>query len=153
MLSNRKSMLAPPALGGEPRQRASSFGPGAPPPSFAAAMHNTEAEPHCGSAAVPTATTATLPGYRVVRVVGAVYGSTTCARKDTKSLLRAAFGHEAKSLTHMLYRARDQAVDRMARDAVARGANAVVGLAFGESELLGFAQVSVYGTAVYVEKE
>lgn len=33
------------------------------------------------------------------------------------------------------------------------GANAVVGVAFAETEVLGVAQVSVSGTAVYVERE
>ncbi|KAI8961254.1 hypothetical protein F5Y11DRAFT_326805 [Daldinia sp. FL1419] len=96
----------------------------------------------------------TLPGYRVARVLGVVYGSTTYALKDTKALLKAAAaGAEVRSLTHIMYNARDQAVERMTRDCVARGANAVVGLGFVEKEVLGFVQVSVSGTAVYVEKQ
>lgn len=83
-----------------------------------------------------------------------VHGMTTCARKDTKTFLKAAgTANEAKSLTHMLYNARDQAVERMVKDCIGRGGNAIIGLGFGESEVLGFAQVSCYGTAVFVERE
>ncbi|KAK6849937.1 hypothetical protein PG995_013770 [Apiospora arundinis] len=142
MLSNRKSMLAVPAP-----NRASTFS-NAPAPQQ-------QLHPFSRDPSVPTSTTPTLPGYRVVRTLGAVYGSTTCARKDTKSLLKSVtgFGSEAKNLTHLLYNAREQATARLIVDCLARGGNAVVGVGYGESEILGFAQVSVYGTAVYVEKE
>lgn len=113
-----------------------------------------ETEPHCRTSSVLTATTDTLPGHRVIKVIGTVHGITTCARRDTKSFLKAAgTGNEAKSLTHMLYSARDQAIERMVKDCVTRGGNAIVGMGFGESEILGFAQVSCYGTAVFVERE
>jgi uncharacterized protein YbjQ (UPF0145 family) len=83
-----------------------------------------------------------------------VHGLTTVARKDTKSFLKSmGNGSEAKSLTHMIYNARDQASERMIRDCISRGGNAIVGMSFGESEVLGFAQISVYGTAVYIEKD
>ncbi|KAF2113633.1 hypothetical protein BDV96DRAFT_115364 [Lophiotrema nucula] len=138
MLTNRRStmMMAP--------SRRDSFRPEPAP----------ETEPHCKVASVLTATTDSLPGHRIVNVIGAVHGLTTCARKDTKTFLKAAStGSEAKTLTHMIYNARDQAIERMVRDCITRGGNAIVGMGFGESEVLGFAQVSVYGTAVFVEKE
>jgi uncharacterized protein YbjQ (UPF0145 family) len=95
-----------------------------------------------------------LPGHRIIKLIGTVHGLTTCARKDTKSFLKSVgSGNEAKGLTHMLYNARDQAIERMVRDCISRGGNAIVGMGFGESEVLGFAQVSVYGTAVFVERE
>ena len=101
-----------------------------------------------------TSTTDTLPGHRISTVIGTVHGITTCARKETKTFLKAVgSANEAKSLTHMLYSARDQAIERMIRDCVSRGGNAIVGMGFGESEVLGFAMVSVHGTAVFVEKE
>jgi uncharacterized protein YbjQ (UPF0145 family) len=53
----------------------------------------------------------------------------------------------------MLYQTRDQAIERMVKDCVARGGNAIVGLSFGESEIFGFAQISCYGTAVFVERD
>jgi uncharacterized protein YbjQ (UPF0145 family) len=113
-----------------------------------------ESEPHCRTSSVLTSTINDLPGHRIIKVMGAVHGLTTCARKETKTFLKSVGnGNEAKSLTHMLYNARDQAIERMARDCISRGGNAIVGMGFGESEVLGFAQVSVYGTAVFVERE
>ncbi|KAF2269376.1 DUF74-domain-containing protein [Lojkania enalia] len=138
MLTNRRSMMVIPPV------RRESFRP----------ELLQETEPHCRASSVLTATTDTLPGHRVIKTIGTVHGLTTCARRDTKSFLKAVgTGSEAKSLTHMLYNARDQAIERMVRDCVSRGGNAIVGLGFGESEVLGFAQVSVYGTAVFVERE
>ncbi|KAF2734370.1 DUF74-domain-containing protein [Polyplosphaeria fusca] len=112
-----------------------------------------ETEPHCRTSSVLTVTTDNIPGHRIINVIGTVHGLTTCARKETKTFLKAVgSGNEAKSLTHMLYNARDQAIERMIRDCISRGGNAIVGMGFGESEVLGFAQVSVYGTAVFVER-
>ncbi|KAF2191955.1 DUF74-domain-containing protein [Zopfia rhizophila CBS 207.26] len=138
MLTNRRStMMLPP-------MRTQSWKP----------EPNPETEPHCKTTSVMTATTENLPGYRVAKVIGTVHGITVIARKDTKAFLKAAgTGSEAKSLTHTLYNARDTALERMIKDCVSRGGNAVVGMSFGESEVLGFAQVSVYGTAVFVEKD
>ncbi|KAI1496994.1 hypothetical protein F5X99DRAFT_421688 [Biscogniauxia marginata] len=148
MLSNRRSTMLGPSIGTRP----TSYQPSVP----TLGSINPDAEPHCTAPSVLTTTTSDLAGYRIVRVVGAVYGSVTyaCKDKDTKSLLKAtAKGTEVRSLTHMMYNARDQAIERMTRDCVSRGANAVIGMSFGESDVLGFAQVSVYGTAVYVERE
>ncbi|KAI1082120.1 hypothetical protein F5B20DRAFT_47734 [Whalleya microplaca] len=144
MLSNRRSTMMIPV-------QPPAYRPGALP---MIGSLKPETEPHCITPSVLTCTTEQLPGYRTVRVLGAVYGSTTYAYKDTKALLKATgSGAEAKSITHMMYSARDQAIERMTRDCITRGANAIIGMSFGESEVLGFAQVSVYGTAVYVERE
>ncbi|KAI5923937.1 hypothetical protein F4810DRAFT_155170 [Camillea tinctor] len=157
MLSNRRSTMLGPSIGTRP----TSYVPPstAPPPFSATAPANPDAEPHSTAPSVLTATTAELPGYRIVRAAGAVYGSANyaCGKdKDTKAMLKsfssARVGAEVRALTHMAYGARDHALERMSRDAVARGANAVVGVTFAESEVLGFAQVAVYGTAVYVER-
>ncbi|KAI0377544.1 hypothetical protein F5Y04DRAFT_176196 [Hypomontagnella monticulosa] len=148
MLTNRRStLMVPPNVNGRP----TSYQPLAPQTLSSLKPEN---EPHCTAPSLLTSTMTTLPGYRVARVIGAVYGSTTYALKDTKALMKAAaVGAEVKSLTHITYNARDQAVERMTRDCVSRGANAVVGMNFEEKEVLGFVQVSVSGTAVYVERE
>jgi uncharacterized protein YbjQ (UPF0145 family) len=116
-------------------------------------------EPHMSrTPALMTSTTPSLPGYTILRATGAVHGTTSLARKDTKSFIKniaASFGSnwgEAKSLTSALCAARDQAVERMVREAVAKGANAVVGVEVRESEVLGCVVVSCVGTGVWVEK-
>ncbi|KAI1772103.1 putative heavy-metal-binding-domain-containing protein [Hypoxylon cercidicola] len=146
MLTNRHSTMMVP-----PNRRSTIHHP---EPLLNLGSLTPENEPHCPSSSILTSTTPSLPGYRVVRVIGVVYGSTAYALKDTKSLFKSLItGSEVKSLTHMMYNARDQAMERLARDCVARGANAVVAVAFEEKELLGFVQVSVCGTAVYAERE
>ena len=111
-------------------------------------------EPHCKVTSVLTATTDSIPGHHVVKVVGTVHGVAVFTRKDTKSFLKAtASQNEAKALTHAIYNARDQALERLTRDCVSRGGNAVIGVSFNESEIFGYLQVSVSGTAVYVERE
>lgn len=87
--------------------------------------------------------------------IATLYSIATCTRaRDLKSLLKSLrFGDEPRALTHALYGARERAVERLTLDCVRMGANAVVGVAFAETEVLGVAQVSVSGTAVYVERE
>ncbi|KAF2646939.1 DUF74-domain-containing protein [Massarina eburnea CBS 473.64] len=134
-------------------RRSTMMIPKGQPPTFRSDP-TPETEPHCRTSSVLTSTTDELPGHHVTKVIGTVHGLTTCARKDTKSFLKAVGnGNEAKSLTHMLYNARDQAIERMVRDCISRGGNAIVGMGFGESEILGFAQISCYGTAVLVERD
>lgn len=113
-----------------------------------------EGEPHSRVPAVPTSTTPYLPGYHTVKLIGTVYGMATVARKESKPFLKlSGSGHEARGLTHMLYDARAQATERMTMDCITRGGNAIIGLSFGESEVMGSAVLSVSGTAVYVERE
>ncbi|KAI0169977.1 hypothetical protein GGR52DRAFT_574024 [Hypoxylon sp. FL1284] len=145
MLTNRRStMMIPP--NGRPSAHQS-----APPPNLGSLKP--ENEPHCASPSILTSTTTSLPGYRVAKVLGVAYGSTAYAVKDTKSIIKSLItGSEIKNLTHMMYNARDQAIDRLTRDCIARGANGIIAVTFEEKELLGFVQVSVSGTAVYVER-
>jgi uncharacterized protein YbjQ (UPF0145 family) len=96
-----------------------------------------------------------LPGYRVVRVLGTVYGLTVRSRNwgaDIASVLKSAVGGELNYLTNMLYTGRDNAVERMIGECLSRRGNAIIAMRFGESEIMNFAQVSAYGTACVVEK-
>jgi uncharacterized protein YbjQ (UPF0145 family) len=56
-------------------------------------------------------------------------------------------------MTSVIYAARDQAIERMVKEAVTKGANAIIGLEVRASEILGCVVVSVAGTACWVEKE
>ena len=96
-----------------------------------------------------------LPGYRVVRVLGAVYGLTCRARNwgvDIAMALKSAVGGELKGITNMLYTARNAATERMIGECMGRGGNAVIAMRYDESEWKIFTQVCAYGTACVVEK-
>jgi uncharacterized protein YbjQ (UPF0145 family) len=114
-------------------------------------------EPHCftDTHGVITTTMNDLPGYRIVRVIGAIYGLSVRSRNwgaDLASVFKSAVGGELKYLTNMLYTGRDHAVDRLVGECMSRGGNAVIAMRFGDSEIMNFAQVTAYGTACVVEK-
>lgn len=104
---------------------------------------------------VITSTMNDIPGYRVVRVLGTVYGLTVRSRNwgaDIGSFLKSAVGGELKYLTTMLYRSRNQAVERMVGECMGRGGNAIIAMRFDTAEINVFSQVCAYGTACVVEK-
>ncbi|OJD10700.1 hypothetical protein AJ78_08360 [Emergomyces pasteurianus Ep9510] len=104
---------------------------------------------------VITTTMNDLPGYRVVRVLGTVYGLTVQSRNWAAGLgmvLKSIGGGELSMFTTMLYRARNDAVGRMVGECLQKSGNAIIALRFDTSELGGFAQVCAYGTAVVVER-
>jgi uncharacterized protein YbjQ (UPF0145 family) len=103
---------------------------------------------------VITSTMNDIPGHRVVKVLGAVYGLTVRSRNlgaGFASVLKSIVGGELGYLTNLLYSARNAAVERMVGECMARGGNAIIALRFDTTEIMGFAQVCVYGTAVIVE--
>jgi len=52
----------------------------------------------------------------------------------------------------MLYRARDQAVERMVGECMGKGGNAIIAMRFDTGDIKISTQVCAYGTAVVVEK-
>ncbi|OAA67128.1 putative protein family UPF0145 [Niveomyces insectorum RCEF 264] len=104
---------------------------------------------------VITTTMIDIPGYRVVRVLGAVYGLTVRSRNWAAGLgmvLKSMSGGELRWFTHLLYTARNDAIGRVVNECQSRGGNAVIALRFDAGEMAGFAQVCAYGTACVVEK-
>jgi len=103
------------------------------------------------------ATTDTLPGHRIVRVLGLVRGNTIRARhlgRDILAFLKNLVGGEITDYTKLIAESREQALDRMTAEATALGANAILGMRFTTSELTqGAAELLAYGTAVVVEPE
>ena len=101
------------------------------------------------------ATTENLPGHRVTRVIGQVYGLTVRTRGlggNIAAQLRGLVGGEVASYTKLLEDARRQAVDRLVQTAAATGANAVVMMRFDSSEIgTTMSEIVAYGTAVVVE--
>lgn len=101
------------------------------------------------------ATTDELPGRRIVETIGIVRGSTVRgahAGRDVTAWFKNVVGGEIEEYTKLLAESREQALDRMIAEAVARGANAVVGLRFATCEISGgCSEMLAYGTAVRIE--
>ncbi|KAI2472378.1 DUF74-domain-containing protein [Annulohypoxylon bovei var. microspora] len=104
---------------------------------------------------VITTTMFDMPGYRVVKVLGAVYGLTVRSRNWAASMgmvIKSIAGGELKWFTNMLYSARNDAISRVVAETKARDGNAIITLRFESGDMGGFAQCSAYGTAAIVEK-
>ena len=74
--------------------------------------------------------------------------------KDFMSGMKTLVGGEIVGYTEMLNEARQIAVKRMVDEAKALGADAVIGVKYGSSQIMqGAAEVVAYGTAVkYISK-
>lgn len=74
--------------------------------------------------------------------------------KDFMAGMKTLVGGEIVSYTEMLNEARQIAVKRMVDEAKALGADAVIGVKYGSSQVMqGAAEVIAYGTAVkYINK-
>ena len=101
------------------------------------------------------ATTYNIEGKRVVKTLGLVKGNTIRARwigRDIAAPLKNLVGGEIKSYTKMISDAREEAIKRMVEQAERMGANAIVGVRFTTSAVMGGAsEILAYGTAVIVE--
>jgi|HubBroStandDraft_2_1064218.scaffolds.fasta_scaffold400250_2 uncharacterized protein YbjQ (UPF0145 family) len=100
-------------------------------------------------------TTNDIPGYSITAVHGDVFGLVVRTR-STLGNLGAQFttvaGGEVTGYTRLLTDSRNQARERMWREARERGANAVVAMRFDCNEIAGtMSEVVAYGTAVTVE--
>ena len=95
---------------------------------------------------------AECPGYQIVRVYGDVLGLTVRAFSSFGVRLQTVALGEAPGLANRLLGSYDQARARMWEEACARGANAVVGVRLGSTEVgEGITEVIAHGTAVTVE--
>lgn len=96
----------------------------------------------------------TVPGHEIVAYFGVVTGSTVRAKnigRDFLAGLKNMVGGELKGYTELLGEARQEALDRMRRQAESVGANAVVNVRFSTSSIAqGAAELFAYGTAVQV---
>ncbi len=100
-------------------------------------------------------TTETIEGKKIVKQLGLVKGNTIRARhigRDIMASLRNVVGGEITDYTKMMAESREQALDRMIKDAQNLGANAIVGVKFATSMVMQSAsEILAYGTAVVVE--
>jgi uncharacterized protein YbjQ (UPF0145 family) len=101
-------------------------------------------------------TTPTVPGYKIVKVLGTVHGITVRTRGVGGKIIagiEGIFGGEVTSYTSECEKARRDSLKRLVEKAAEMGANAIVGADFETSDILqGTATLfSAYGTAVVVE--
>lgn len=120
---------------------------------------------YCGAAMSPEAvsfliaTTPTIPGYKIKKVIGVVTGLTPRTRGVLGKIIagiESMFGGEVRAFTMELEKARIEAIERVRTKAIERGANAIVGLDMETSDLglqQGIVVISATGTAVIVEPE
>ncbi len=101
-------------------------------------------------------TTDAIEGMRTIKVLGLVRGSTVRARhvgRDIMAGLRNLVGGEVSEYTKLLAESREASLQRMTAQAEEMGANAVIGMRFMTSMIMGgAAEILAYGTAVVVEE-
>ena len=99
--------------------------------------------------------TETLPGHRIVKILGMVMGNTVRAKhigRDIAAGLKNLVGGELKGYTELLTESRREAMERMLAQATQLGANAVLNVRFSTSAVTqGAAELYAYGTAVVAE--
>ena len=99
-----------------------------------------------------TTTTETIPNREITEVIGIARGSTVRARsvgRDIFAGLKNLVGGEIDEYTKLLADAREQALQRMKRDAERLGADAVVNIRLTTATAMqGAAEILAYGTAV-----
>jgi uncharacterized protein YbjQ (UPF0145 family) len=100
-------------------------------------------------------TTEGVAGYTIREVKGQCFGLVVRSRGiggNVLAGLRSIVGGEIHEYTSLLEHARRQAVDRLAQNATAMGANAVVMMRFDSSEMgQVMSEIVAYGTAVVLE--
>ena len=90
-----------------------------------------------------------------IEVLGLVKGSVVQSKhigKDFLAGLKTIVGGEIKGYTEMISEARSIATSRMAQEAQALGADAVLNVRYGSSSVMdGAAEIIAYGTAVKIK--
>lgn len=96
-----------------------------------------------------------IPGYRVVAVLGEVMGMTVRSANIGANIVagfRSLGGGEVTEYTKLVYDSRQEVMNRMWQEAVARGGNAIVAMRFDTGDIAqSFSEVCAYGTAIIVE--
>ncbi|HET9864830.1 MAG TPA: YbjQ family protein [Steroidobacteraceae bacterium] len=102
-----------------------------------------------------TTTAFTLDGHRVTRTLGVVRGIMVRSRSIFGTIggsLQTLVGGNISLFTELCEKTRKDAFDEMVRHAEALGANAVIGVRYDGTEVMGgVTEVLCYGTAVVVE--
>ncbi|MBW1294717.1 YbjQ family protein [Aquimarina litoralis] len=99
-----------------------------------------------------TSTTEKIPNKEVIEILGIARGSTVRARnigRDVFAGLKNIVGGEIEEYTKLQAQSREQALQRMNRDAQRLGADAVINVRLTTSMVMqGASEILAYGTAV-----
>jgi uncharacterized protein YbjQ (UPF0145 family) len=102
-------------------------------------------------------TTPSVPGYKIVRVLGVVSGITARTRGVGGKIIasfQVLVGGEISAFTEEMLKARDEAIKRAIDQAKTLGANAIIGLDFETTEIAeSIVMISATGTAVVIAPE
>ena len=97
-------------------------------------------------------TTETIAGREITQTLGAVTGNVVKSKhigRDIMAGLKTIVGGEIRGYTELLSEARNVAIQRMLASASEKGADAVVGIRFTTSAIMGgSSEIMVFGTAV-----
>ena len=100
-------------------------------------------------------TTNEINGKKVQKTFGIVKGNTVRARnigRDILAIFKNIVGGEIEEYTKLMAESREQALERMMKQAEELGANAVIGVRFSTSYIMGSAaEILTYGTAVIIK--
>jgi len=105
------------------------------------------------------ATTHTVPGYKIKRVLGIVTGLSPRTRGVLGRFIagiETMVGGEIRAFTSEIEKAQAEAIERMKSKALSLGANAIIGVDLETSDLglgAGIILISATGTAVILEPE
>ena len=104
---------------------------------------------------ITLSTTETVSGFKVVKNLGVVSGSTVRTKNvmnDVYSAFKSYVGGELEVYTQLLIESREEAIERLKENAKKAGGNAVVGVRLATSNIAPQAsEVVAYGTAVLLE--
>lgn len=93
-----------------------------------------------------------IPGKKVAKILRVVKGNTVRAKnigRDIAAGFKNLIGGEIKSYTDLLVQAREESYNRMVNEAIDLDADAIIGMRFMTSMVVGgAAEILAYGTAV-----
>ncbi|MBI2446065.1 YbjQ family protein [Candidatus Micrarchaeota archaeon] len=102
------------------------------------------------------ATAENVPGHRIDKVLGIVWGTIVRSRHlghDLLAMLKSIKGGDIRSYENLTDRARADALAKLELNAKSQGADAVIGVRLGTTALMpGMVEVYAYGTAVKLKK-
>lgn len=98
-----------------------------------------------------------LPGYEITECLGIVKGQVVQSKnigRDFMAGMKTIVGGEIAGYTEMIKEARQIATKRMVDDANSLGADAIIGVRYGSSQIMSSAaEIIAYGTAVKITKK